>query len=373
MSSLYIGLMSGTSLDGVDGVLVDFAPRGAGPLRTLAHAHRQFAPGLAQELMALNTPGANELHRTALAGNELARLYAQVVEALCEASGTPPAHITAIGAHGQTVRHRPHEFDGTGYTVQLNNPALLAELCGIDVIADLRSRDVAAGGQGAPLVPAFHRAVFARARESVAVLNVGGISNLTTLRADGTTLGFDCGPGNVLMDHWCRLHTGQAFDAGGAWAASGRVDGALLAGCLADPYFAAPPPKSTGRDLFNAAWLSARLPPATASAVVDVQATLAELTAAVCADATLRHGAGTGELLVCGGGARNAHLMDRLAARLPGVSVMPTDAFGLPADQVEACAFAWLARAFVARECIELSSVTGAAGPRLLGALYPAN
>jgi len=373
MSSLFIGLMSGTSLDGVDGVLVDFTQRGPSPLRTLAHAHRAFDPSLTHELLALNTPGPNELHRAQLAGNALARLYAQVVAALCEGSDTPPAHITAIGAHGQTVRHRPREFDGAGYTVQLNSPALLAELTGIDVIADFRSRDVAAGGQGAPLVPAFHRAVFARAQESVTVLNIGGISNLTALAADGTMLGFDCGPGNVLMDHWCRLHTGQPFDAGGAWAASGQSDAALLARCLADPYFADPPPKSTGRDLFNAAWLDARLPPLAGASPADVQATLAELTAAVCAQATLQHGAGTRELLVCGGGARNAHLMSRLASRLPGIAVQPTDARGLPADQVEACAFAWLARAFVSRQCGNLSSVTGAAGPRVLGALYPAN
>ena len=375
MTELYIGLMSGTSLDGVDGVLVDFAGRqGAGELQVLAHVHRAFEPVWAAELLALNAPGGNELHRAALAGSAIARVYAEVVEALLAAGhGVAREDIRALGAHGQTVRHRPQEFDGIGYTLQLNNPALLAELCGIDVVADLRSRDVAAGGQGAPLVPAFHRAVFGRSDATLAVLNLGGIGNLTVLRADGTTIGFDCGPGNALMDHWCRLHTGRPFDDAGAWAASGRVIEALLARMLADPYFAKAPPKSTGRDLFHAGWLQAHLHALNIRAEpVDVQATLAELSAAACAADVATHAAGARELLVCGGGAFNRHLLQRLASRLPGMQVAPTDARGLPADRVEACAFAWLARAFCRRECANLSSVTGAAGPRVLGALYPA-
>ena len=371
MTEFYIGLMSGTSLDGVDGVLADFSA--AQPLRVLAHAHRAFEPGLAQELLALNTPGANELHRAALAGSAVARLYADVVDDLLGSSSVARSRVRAVGAHGQTVRHRPQEFDGNGYTLQLINPALLAERCSIDVIADLRSRDVAAGGQGAPLVPAFHRAVFGKPDEAVAVLNLGGIGNLTALRADASTIGFDCGPGNALMDHWCALHTGRPYDHAGAWAASGRVIKPLLARMLADPYFAAPPPKSTGRDLFNPSWLSAQLQAVGASAPpVDVQATLAELTAAACAADVIRHADGALELLVCGGGARNAYLMRRLAAQLPRMKVLASDARGLPADQVEACAFAWLARAFVRRESANLASVTGAAGPRVLGALYPA-
>ena len=371
MTDLYIGLMSGTSLDGIDGVLVDFAGPGPGPARVVAHAHRPFAPALAAELLALNSAGADELHRAALAGNALARGCAEVVEAVLAAGGATRDRVRAIGAHGQTVRHRPGEFDGVGYTVQLNSPALLAELCGIDVVADLRSRDLAAGGQGAPLVPAFHRAVFGRPGEAVAVLNLGGIGNLTALRADGSTIGFDCGPGNVLLDHWCRRHTGQAYDDNGAWAASGRAIEPLLERLRADPYFALAPPKSTGRDLFNPDWLQARLA-GIAAAPVDVQATLAELTATTCAADAQAHAAGAGELLVCGGGAFNGDLLRRLAARLPGVDVRRTDARGLPADQVEACAFAWLARAFVRRECANLPSVTGASGPRMLGALYPA-
>jgi anhydro-N-acetylmuramic acid kinase len=371
MSEIYIGLMSGTSLDGVDAVMVDFS---AAALNVLAHAHRPFGPALAAELLALNSPcGTDELQRAALAANGLVRVCALAVADVMTRSGIAAGQVEAIGAHGQTVRHRPGEFDGTGYTIQLNSPALLAELTGIDVVADLRSRDVAAGGQGAPLVPAFHRAVFARTDAAVAVLNIGGIANLTVLHADGRTIGFDGGPGNVLMDHWCCLHTGRPYDAGGAWAASGQIDAPLLAQMLAEPYFARPAPKSTGRDLFHAAWLNAQLQRRAAPLrAEDVQATLAELTAQVCAIDVSRHGPDARELLVCGGGAFNDQLMRRLALALPAVRVMRTDARGLPAMQVEACAFAWLARAFCAREPGNLSSVTGAAGPRVLGALYPA-
>jgi anhydro-N-acetylmuramic acid kinase len=371
MTSLFIGLMSGTSLDGVDGVLVDFdAPRGQA-LRVLAHAHRPFDAPLSQTLLALNTPGDNELHRAALAANALVRVCAGVVAELLQGAGVAAPAVRAIGAHGQTVRHRPREFDGLGYTLQLNNPALLAELCGIDVIADFRSRDVAAGGQGAPLVPAFHRAVFGAAGVATAVLNLGGIANLTALRADGTTIGFDCGPANALMDLWCQRHCGEPFDRDGAWAASGRVDARLLQAMQAEPYFREPPPKSTGRDLFHAAWL-ARMLAESSAAPADVQATLAELTAWCCAEAVKAQAPGAARLLVCGGGARNRHLMARLAERLHPAPVLATDQAGLPANQVEAAAFAWLARAFVERQPGNLVAVTGAVGPRVLGALYPA-
>jgi anhydro-N-acetylmuramic acid kinase len=370
--ALYIGLMSGTSLDGVDGVLASFGSGAEAPMRVLAHAHRPFATPLQTELLALNSSGSDELHRAALAGNALAHTYANVVDALVEASGTARAAVRAIGAHGQTVRHRPREFDGTGYTLQLNAPALLAELSSIDVIADFRSRDVAAGGIGAPLVPAFHRAVFGRPDETVAVLNIGGIANLTVLHGNGCTVGFDCGPGNTLMDHWARTQTGRSFDAEGAWAASGQVASALLASMLGEPYFAQRPPKSTGRDVFEAEWLSAHLNTFAGLLPQDVQATLAELTARACAADILIHAPSARELLVCGGGALNLELMRRLAAQLPGVGVVPTDRLGLPATQVEACAFAWLAQAFVERRPGNLRAVTGARGPRVLGALYPA-
>lgn len=366
-----IGLMSGTSLDGVDGVLVDFSQG----TQVLWHASRGFDAGLRAELLALNRPeGHDELHRAALAANGLARSYAEVVGELLASTGMAPGNIAAIGAHGQTVRHRPQMFDGTGYTLQLNSPALLAELSGITVVADLRSRDVAAGGQGAPLVPAFHQGVFGRSGQTVLALNVGGIANLSVLDGDGqTVLGFDCGPGNALMDGWCQAHTGQPYDDAGRWAAMGKVLPALLDRLLAEPFLHEPPPKSTGRDLFHADWLAGHLAACAADAApADVQATLTEFTAHACAEAVQRFGRGGRELLVCGGGAFNAHLMQRIAALLPGVAVDTTAARGLPPLQVEAAAFAWLARQALLGLPGNLPAVTGARGPRILGAIYPA-
>ena len=374
----FIGLMSGTSLDGVDGVLVDFSeqkPR-------VTHVNSaQLAPELRAELLALNTPGADELHRAALAANALVRTYAQVVKALLQVSGLRAAQVKAIGAHGQTLRHRPQMFDGTGYTIQLNNPALLAELTGIDVVADFRSRDVAAGGQGAPLAPFFHQAWFAPTSpasqaqsQTVGVLNIGGISNLTVLSPD-ETLGFDCGPGNALMDMWCQQHTGAAFDAGGAWAASGQVNPALLANMLTEPYFALPPPKSTGRDLFNRAWLDQHLAAFATEKPPNIQATLLELTASpikYCASSYENSSKlKLQEVIVCGGGAYNSALMQRLQVLMPHSKVISSADRGLPPLEVEATAFAWLARQTVLRNALPLSSVTGARGARVLGCIYP--
>ena len=368
---LFGGLMSGTSLDGVDAVLAEF-PDGS-PMRVLAHVALPMPATLHAELLALNAPGEQELHRAALAANAIARLYADATQALLRAAGRTSGEVTALGAHGQTVRHRPGEFDGTGYTSQLLNGALLAELCGIDVVCDLRSRDVAAGGQGAPLVPAFHAARFYEPGVATAVLNIGGIANLSLLHADGRVGGFDCGPGNVLMDLWCQRHRGAAYDAGGAWAASGAVLPGLLAQALTEPFFARQPPKSTGRDLFHAAWLDTLLARhGGMPAADDVQATLTELTARSAADALRHHAPETRRLLVCGGGALNDHLMRRLTAGLPGMAVASSEAAGLPPLQVEACAFAWLAQAFTRRQPANRPEVTGARGPRLLGALYPA-
>lgn len=361
--------MSGTSLDGVDGALVEFAGTG---LTVTGFQSAPMSPALKAELLALNTSGADELHRAALAANALVHIYADIVQRLLADARLAPSDIRAIGAHGQTVRHRPGLFDGTGYTLQLNNPALLAERTGISVVADLRSRDVAAGGQGAPLVPAFHQSVFGRPGESVCVLNIGGIANVSVLGADGTVMGFDCGPGNALMDYWCESHTGHPYDAGGAWAAQGRVLPDLLARFLAEPYLQLPPPKSTGRDLFHADWLAAHLRSHADAAPADVQATLTELTASACVSSVLSYSQGSHHLAVCGGGARNALLMKRLAALAPAMRVQPTDAFGLPAQQVEAAAFAWLARQALHGLPGNLPQVTGAAGPRVLGAVYPA-
>ncbi|MCC9598542.1 anhydro-N-acetylmuramic acid kinase [Rubrivivax sp. JA1055] len=365
--AIELGLMSGTSLDGIDAVAVDFD--GPAP-RVLGHLHQPFAPALRAELLALNSPGADELHRAALAANALARAYAGAVATLLDTQAIAPSSVRALGAHGQTVRHRPREFDGTGYTLQLLNGALLAELSGIDVVCDFRSRDVAAGGEGAPLVPAFHAEVFASPGEHVAVLNLGGIANLTLLPADGAVSGFDCGPGNALLDLWIQCHLGRPYDDGGAWASGGRVDTALLAALLTDPFFMRLPPKSTGRDLFNEPWLAAM--PLVGVAPQDVMATLAELTARGAADAVARHAPATARLVVCGGGAFNGHLMSRLVALLPGARVMSSAELGVPPDQVEAIAFAWLARAHLERRAGNRVAVTGARGERVLGAFYPA-
>lgn len=379
MHDYYIGLMSGTSLDGADGVLVDFSGE---KLRVLATASKPFTQIFRAELLALNTPSHNELHRAALAGNELATVYAQVVAELMQkagAQGITADQVSAIGAHGQTVRHQPRQMAtdlaNASYTLQLNNPSLLAELTGIDVVADFRSRDVAAGGQGAPLVPAFHQGVFGRADAHVAVLNLGGIANLSMLPPSGApqpVLGFDCGPGNALMDAWCLQHTGQPFDAGGAWAKSGQLIPALLASLLDEPYFSLPIPKSTGRDLFSLAWLEAKLQPFAGERSQDIQNTLTEFTVSACVAGINSYGKESVELIVCGGGAFNLHLLQRLQAGLPWLRVSTSDPHGLPPLQVEAAAFAWLARQMLKRQPGNLASVTGAAGARVLGALYPA-
>ena len=367
--------MSGTSLDGVDAVLVR-SEAGEPGLQVLHHHHQGLPEPLRAALLALNCPATDELHHAALAANGLSRCYAEAVAALLRQGGIAPGAVRAVGAHGQTVRHRPGEFDGTGYTLQLLNGALLAERCGIDVVCDFRSRDLAAGGQGAPLVPGFHAAVFHQPGQAQALLNLGGIGNLTLLDGQGGVRGFDCGPGNALMDAWCQQHLGHDYDDQGAWAALGRVDNALLAALLDEPFLARRPPKSTGRELFNPGWLAARLQAAGADAralpAVDVQATLAELTVRAASVALLAHLPQARRLLVCGGGAYNQHLMRRLAALLPAMVVASTDSAGLPPLQVEAAAFAWLARAFVLRRPANCPAVTGAVGERILGALYPA-
>ncbi|MGE8368046.1 anhydro-N-acetylmuramic acid kinase [Cupriavidus sp.] len=371
----FIGIMSGTSMDGADGVLVDFSgPRPA----VLAAAHQPFPAELREAFAALQQPGDDEIHREALAANGLARVYAACVATLLRDAGMAPSAIAAIGAHGQTVRHRPGLYDGIGYTRQSQQPALLAELAGIDVVADFRSRDVAAGGQGAPLVPALHQALFGDAAETRVACNIGGISNISVLPAAGESdaarpvTGFDCGPGNVLLDYWIDRHLGLPYDADGAWGTSGKVDQALLARLLAEPYFSVAPPKSTGRDLFHPAWLESHLArlgqpldPA------DVQATLAALTAEAIARDVRAYAPDAMRLIVCGGGARNRFVMALLARALPGVTVQSSDDLGVPVSQVEGIAFAWLARQMLRRAPGNVPTVTGAAGPRVLGALYP--
>jgi anhydro-N-acetylmuramic acid kinase len=363
--ALYIGLMSGTSLDGVDGAL---AQCDGDAITTIAASYVAFPPSLRAELMALQASGANEIEREALAANQLAQHYAQCVAAVLRESATPAQDVRAVAVHGQTIRHRPE----LGFTRQTNNPALLAELCGIDVIADFRSRDIAAGGQGAPLVPAFHQALFGKQGQARVVANIGGISNISVLSGDGRVIGFDTGPGNVLMDGWIHRHRQQEYDADGAWASGGKVIPELLAELLKEPYLALPAPKSTGRDLFHMDWLDARLAVHQPAAPEDVQRTLTAYTAVTLADAIRAHGGGADAVYICGGGAYNGVLMEALGQALGNqVLLASTQALGVAPNRVEALAFAWLGHRFSERLAGNLPSVTGAQGDRVLGALYP--
>ncbi len=363
VSELVVGLMSGTSLDGVDSVLVEFI--GGKPL-VRATNYWPYPATLREALLRLHQSGDDELHRSALLGQELARNYATAVGDLLVKTQVSANSVCAIGCHGQTVRHEPQQ----GYTIQLNNPALLAELTGISVIADFRSRDIAAGGQGAPLVPAFHASQFSDDRQHRIILNVGGIANLTDLKPGAVTCGFDCGPGNMLLDAWAQRHLGQPYDAGGAWAASGTVLPNLIARLLAHPYFVAEPPKSCGREQFNIEWLMTLLNGQESPA--DVQATLLALTAVSAQQAILHWCGNPDEIYVCGGGAHNAALLRKLADLLPQTRILTTDALGLAADWVEAVAFAWLAWRTLHGQPGNLPEVTGARGTRVLGAIYPA-
>lgn len=364
----FIGLMSGTSVDAVDGVLLRFDVHGR-PDATLAFASLPFDPDLRAAIHRLQQASDDELALAARTGVALARRYADVVARLLTEAGLPASAVSAVGAHGQTVRHRPEH----GYTVQLLNAAWLAELAGIAVVADLRSADVAAGGQGAPLVPAFHAQVFGAGAARRVILNLGGIANVTLLQEDGTVAGHDTGPGNTLLDAWCLRHRGTPYDADGRWAATGRVDDRLLQTMLAEPYFAQPAPKSTGRDLFNGDWLDRHLA-GTAVRPEDVQATLVALSAATIAQAVSQ--ARAREVYVCGGGVANATLMaalrDRVTRHRPGVPVASTAALGVHPQAVEASAFAWLAMRRLDALPGNLPTVTGARGPRVLGAVYPA-
>jgi len=356
-------MMSGTSLDGVDGVLVDFW---AGVARTMSAAYVEFPQALRDELMALQAASPNEIEREALAANKLAELYADCIAQLLAKADMKSADVRAAGAHGQTIRHRPE----LGFTRQIINASLLAELSGIDVIADFRSRDVAAGGQGAPLVPAGHKALFGKEGKTRVLANIGGIANISVLHKDGAVGGYDTGPGNVLMNAWISRHKGVEFDDNGAWAASGKEVPGLLAALLSEPYFALPAPKSTGRDLFHAAWLDAHLARFPDAKPEDVMFTLMRLTAVSLAREIAPHGSDA--LYVCGGGAYNATLMRELQMELgESTKVESTDALGIPPNRVEAMVFAWLAFRFGERMPGNLPSVTGARGERILGALYP--
>lgn len=360
-SELFIGLMSGTSLDGVDAVILELSSQQNQILQT---GFEPYPLAQRDRLLALHHPSDDELHLTALAGNELAALYAKAVNDVLAKAGIDRQRISAIGCHGQTIRHRPE----AGYTLQIGNAALLAELTGITVVSDFRSRDIAAGGQGAPLVPAFHQAVFGTTGLNRVILNIGGIANVTALPAEGRVRGFDTGPGNLLMDAWASHHLGERYDAGGTWASSGQLIEPLLASLLAEPFFDLPPPKSTGRDLFNLQWLTSRLDQDYAAA--NVQRTLLELSMRSIAQAIRRFCGAADEVYVCGGGAHNTALLQGLRDQLPDSAIHLTDRLGIAADWVEAAAFAWLAHRALQRAPGNLPEVTGAKGERILGAVY---
>lgn len=366
---IHAGLMSGTSMDAVDGVLIAFDPHGH-PLQTLATASLPMPDALRAQLADLQHGCPDELRRACLAANALSDLYADCIDQLLAQAPLPPTRVRAIGAHGQTVRHFPED----GYSLQLLNGARLAARTGIDVICDLRSADIAAGGQGAPLMPAFHAHVFAELNHRCGILNLGGIANLSVIDPATTpsgVFGFDIGPANTLLDTWIEANLQRRFDHRGQWAASGQPIPSLLDALLTEPYFALPPPKSTGRDLFNLQWLAAHLPAGHSHSPVDIQATLLALTAESCARAIRAHRLEA--VYICGGGAENHHLIEAIRQRVqPQTRVETTDALGIAPQAVEASGFAWLAHQRVHNIPIALPSITGALHSSILGAWHAA-
>ena len=362
---LFIGLMSGTSLDGVDAALVEFNDQQQ--LQVLHTLFLCYPAALRAEILALQHPTDNELEATALMANTLARLYADAVIGLLNEANVKAETITAIGCHGQTIRHRPE----LGFTLQIGNAALLTELTGITVVSDFRSRDIAAGGQGAPLVPAFHKAVFADSKINRAIINIGGIANITYLAHSGETFGFDSGPGNMLLDAWIKQHLDLDFDANGDWASTGSTISPLLASMLEDDYFSLMPPKSTGRDLFNYKWLNKHLSNDNYQPN-DVAHTLVALTAHSIHNALKEHCGSVDEVYVCGGGAKNGLLIQQLKFMLGDTKLSNIDELGIGTDWAEAIAFAWLAHQCLHQKTANLAEVTGARGPRILGAIYQA-
>ncbi len=369
MIRYYIGLMSGTSADGVDAVVVAIADRSFDLVST---TRIPYSTDIRERIETLLAPGSGELARYGELDVALGRLFADAANAARAASGLAPSQIRAVGSHGQTLRHHPG--GPLPYTIQAGDPSVIAELTGIPVVADFRTRDIAAGGQGAPLVPAFHSWLFRKPGTHRVVVNIGGIANLTDLpENDGqVVIGFDIGPGNTLLDRWIERHLGARFDRDGRWSESGRCCMPLLEAFLEDPYFALAPPKSTGREYFNISWIERRL-----AAVVerpsaaDVQATLADLTARSIALAIRNHPSPATEVYLCGGGARNLDLIRRLERELPGISIGTTAALGIEPEWVEAAAFAWLAHRTIEGRPGNLPAVTGATHPVVLGGIYP--
>lgn len=357
----YIGQMSGTSLDGVDTVLINVTD---GQFTLVAQHHLAFPQSLKEQILCLCDGTQDELHLSAITANALSQLYGKGVNAVLKQASITALQVSAIGCHGQTVRHMPPQ-----YTVQIINGALLAELTNINVVCDFRSRDMAASGQGAPLVPAFHRSLFQKESEDVSVVNIGGMANVSFLKANGAVLGYDTGPGNVLMDAWCQLHTQQDYDEDGQWAASGQVNEPLLLAMMEEDYFKLAAPKSTGRELFNLSWLEQFSTQNIAEK--DVMATLTQLTVNSIAK-EIQSLSSSSDVIMCGGGALNGHLMNAIELQLPNHNVISCAQLGLDPQCIEAMAFAWLAKQCIERKPANVPGVTGASGERVLGAIYPA-
>ena len=358
----FVGLISGTSIDGIDAALIAVQNTQHRIIKTYAHT---IPAPLRQQLHSLCQPGPNEIERMGEADTLLGREFASAAKLLLKSANIPAKRISAIGSHGQTIRH--HAQGGAPYTVQIGDPNTIAEWTGITTVADFRRRDIAAGGQGAPLVPAFHRAVFASPHECRAVINIGGIANVTYLPPIGDTLGFDTGPGNTLMDLWVNRHLHEPFDRDGSWASTGKPVRRLLDALLDEPYLRLPAPKSTGRELFNAEWLDQYIKPTYSPS--DVQATLLELTATTIEKALRQLPVEPAHTYICGGGALNGVLMQRLRERLP-CPVDTTAILGIDPQWVEAAAFAWLAKATIDGQAGNVQSVTGALNPVILGGIY---
>lgn len=368
MSELYIGLMSGTSADGIDVVLVNFSDK---PPSLVASYYVAYPQALRTKILNLCRPGENEIERLGELDAILGKAFGLAVNALLEEQAIPSSSIQAIGSHGQTIRHQPHQ--AKRFTLQIGDPNIIAAETGITTVADFRRKDMALGGEGAPLVPAFHQEVFASEKSDRAVVNIGGIANVTILpqKKQNSLVGFDTGPGNVLMDAWIYQQLQKPHDVSGEWAATGTVQANLLQKFLADPFFAAPAPKSTGREYFNLDWINKILENCDEQfRPEDVQATLAELTATSILDA-IRKNLIKGDILICGGGTQNTYLMSRLQTLASShFNVRSTDEFGIHPDWVEAIAFAWLARQTINKLPGNVPSVTGAKRASVLGGVY---
>ncbi|MEZ5529233.1 MAG: anhydro-N-acetylmuramic acid kinase [Porticoccaceae bacterium] len=372
-AELYIGLMSGTSADSIDAALVDFSNGQC----SLIASHSSDISDLRHEIHALAQPGDNEIQRLGQLDRELGLRFAETVNQLLLAQGVAAATVKAVGSHGQTIRHHPlGKQDCHAFTLQVGDPNTIAQHTGITTVADFRRRDIALGGQGAPLVPAFHQAVFQTAgHRNRAIVNIGGIANITLLRSDPChpLVGYDTGPGNGLLDSWTQRHLGQPFDRDGSWSRQGKLIEPLLARLMDTPFLTQPAPKSTGRELFNIDWLDNQLRAFDETpSPENVQATLLEFTARTISQAVCSHGHAVEEIYLCGGGARNQALLERISELLSPATVATTDKLGIPADWVEAVAFAWLARQTLMGKPGNSPAVTGARNAAILGAIYPA-